>query len=106
MPMIAAVLIYKLKPYLTAPLLAVAAIVIIPSADGVANAFAAWPVIVALNTNVGYVGTWIASFITLGLAAFVVWIIALVVARPAAAAVAAPLQTPTPMPVERPAVVA
>jgi hypothetical protein len=39
-------------------------------------------VIAALNTNVGYVGTWIASVITLGLAAFIVWIVGLVVATP------------------------
>jgi hypothetical protein len=88
MPMIAAVLIFKLKPHMTARWLALATIAISPSADGVANAFAAWPVIAALNTDVGYVGTWIASFMTLGLAAFVVWIISLVVARPAEAVVA------------------
>jgi hypothetical protein len=82
MPMIAATMIYKLRPYLSGAALAVATIMIVPSADGVANAFAAWPVIAALNTNVGYAGTWIASFITLGLALFVVWIIGLLVARP------------------------
>jgi hypothetical protein len=88
MPMIAAVLIFRLKPYLNAWQLAVATIFILPCADGVANAFAAWPVIAALNTDVGYVGTWIASFITLGLAAFVVWIISLLVAQPAPASAA------------------
>jgi hypothetical protein len=88
MPMIAAVLIFRLKPYLNAWQLAVATIFILPCADGVANAFAAWPVIAALNTDGGYVGTWIASFITLGLAAFVVWIISLLVAQPAPASAA------------------
>lgn len=84
MPMIAAAMIYKLKPFLTEWwMLAVATIAFIPSADGVANAFAGWPVIAALNTDVGYVGTWVASFITLGLAAFVVYMISLLVARPA-----------------------
>jgi hypothetical protein len=82
MPMIAAALIFKLRPHLTALPLAVATIMIVPCADGVANAFAAWPVIVALNTNVGYVGTWIGGFVTLGLAAFTVWIIGLAVAVP------------------------
>jgi hypothetical protein len=108
MPMIAGVLIYKLKPHMTPALLAIATIVILPSADGVANAFAAWPVIAALNTDVGYVGTWIASFITLGLAAFVVWIIGLVVARPAVAttAQAAPVPRTSAVPVASPAVVA
>ena len=82
MPMIAATLIYKLKPHLSALPLAVATIMIVPCSDGVANAFAGWPVIAALNTNVGYVGSWIAGFVTLGLAAFVVWIIGLAVGVP------------------------
>jgi hypothetical protein len=42
-------------------------------------------VIAALNTDVGYAGTWIAAFITLGLALFVVWMLGLLVARPAEA---------------------
>jgi hypothetical protein len=82
MPMIAATMIYKLQPYLSAFALGVATIMIIPSADGVANAFAGWPVIAALNTDVGYVGTWIAAGITFGLCAFLVWIMSLLVARP------------------------
>jgi len=95
MPMIAATMIFRLKPYLTnAWALAAACIVIIPSADGVANAFAAWPVIAALNTDVGYAGTWIASAITFGLCAFTVWIIGLLVAKPVS--VAAPAATRAP----------
>jgi hypothetical protein len=95
MPMIAAAMIYRLKPYLTPSRLAVATIAIIPCADGVANAFAAWPTIVALNTDVGYVGTWIGACLTLGLAAFTVWIISLLVVAPdtATAAAAAPAAT-------------
>jgi hypothetical protein len=98
MPMIAAAMIYKLKPHLSGATLAVAAIAIVPGADGVANAFAGWPVIAALNTNVGYVGTWIASLITLGLAAFLVWIIGLLVARPAEVVQRSPAPTSTPIP--------
>jgi hypothetical protein len=103
MPMIAATMIYKLKPYLTGPALAAATIMIIPCADGVANAFAAWPVWVALNTDVGYAGTWIASFVTLGLSGFTVWIVGLLVGGPVAAlerSAAAPPATaipPTPV---------
>jgi hypothetical protein len=83
MPMIAGAMIYKLKPHLaSAWSLAAAVILTIPMADGIANAAAGWPVIAALNTDVGYVGTWIASFVTLGLALFVVWILGLLVARP------------------------
>jgi hypothetical protein len=98
MPMIAAAMIYKLKPHLSGATLAVAAIAIVPGADGVANAFAGWPVIAALNTNVGYVGTWIASLITLGLAAFLVWIIGLLVARPAEVVQRSPAPASTPIP--------
>jgi hypothetical protein len=82
MPMIAGALIYKLRPHLSGAGEALAIVAIIPMADGVANAAAGWPVIAALNTDVGYVGTWIASLITLGLAAFIVWIVGLVVATP------------------------
>jgi hypothetical protein len=94
MPMIAATMIYKLKPLLTEWwALAAATIIILPGADGVANAFVGWPVITALNTDVGYVGTWVASFITLGIGAFAVYMISLLVARPIAvtAAATAPL---------------
>jgi hypothetical protein len=104
MPMIAGAMIYKLKPYVRSEV-ALAALVIasIPMADGIANAGAAWPVIAALNTNVGYAGTWIASFITLGLALTIVWIVGLLVASPAEAAapsVVARTETPiAPIPV-------
>jgi hypothetical protein len=84
MPMIAATLVFRLKPYMTAVPLAIATVLVVPSADGVANAFAAWPVIAALNTDVGYVGTWIGGCLTLVLAGFVVWIIGLVVTSPGA----------------------
>jgi hypothetical protein len=97
MPMIAGALIYKLKPHLKLWPLMAAIVMIIPMADGVANAAVAWPVIAALNTDVGYAGTWIASFITLGLGAFVVWIISLTVEHRQAAPVAAQA-SPTPPP--------
>lgn len=99
MPMIAGAVIYKLKPRLgTLPLMA-AVVMLIPMADGVANAAVAWPVIVALNTHVGYVGSWIASFITLGLGGFVVWMLSLLVGQPQTAPAAAPAseqRSPTP----------
>jgi hypothetical protein len=98
MPMIAGALIYRLKPLLTQAWLIVAVIAIIPCSDGIANAAAGWPVIAALNTDVGYVGTWIASFITLGLAAALVWIVSLAVARPAGVAVSSSGVTAVPVP--------
>jgi hypothetical protein len=98
MPMIAGALIYKLKPHLTVAPLMLAVVAIIPMADGIANAAAGWPVIAALNTDVGYAGTWIASFITLGLALFVVFIVALLVARPSEVAARAPAPAPSAIP--------
>ena len=83
MPMIAGALIYKLKPYLDRPWKLAAAIPIIPMADGIANGATAWPMWGTLNqTDVSYIWTYLASFATLGLSLFCVWIIALAVAVP------------------------
>jgi len=50
----------------------------IPMADGIANGATAWPMWAALNqADVSYVWTYLASFVTLGLALFSVWIIGL-----------------------------
>jgi hypothetical protein len=47
-------------------------------ADGIANGATAWPMWASLNqANVSYVWTYLASFVTLGLALFSVWIIGL-----------------------------
>ena len=97
MPMIAGAMIYKLRPHLEQAgglALALAVVAIIPMADGIANAAAGWPVIAALNTHVGYAGSWIGGFVTLGLALFVVWIIGLVVARPVAETAEEPVAAP------------
>lgn len=100
MPMIAGAMIHRLRPHLNqlgALPTALAVVATIPMADGVANAAAAWPVIAALNTNVGYAGSWVAAFITLGLAMFVVWIVGLLVATPAADAVVPGRATAAPL---------
>lgn len=84
MPMLAGALIYKLKPHLDSAWKLLAVIPLIPMADGLANAASGFPMWIALNqTNVSYVWTYLAGFVTLGLALFCVWIIALAVARPA-----------------------
>ena len=101
MPMIAGAMIFKLKPHLQNQwALAGMVIASVPMADGIANAACGWPVITALNTDVGYAGTWIAAFITLGLCAMVVWIIGLLVAHPATAAASEPARTTTTTPVQ------
>jgi hypothetical protein len=85
MPMLAGALIYKLKPHLEgSPWKLLAVIPLIPMADGLANAASGFPMWIALNqTNVSYAWTYLAGFVTLGLALFCVWIISLAVARPA-----------------------
>jgi hypothetical protein len=85
MPMLAGALIYKLKPHFAgSPWKLAAVIPLIPMADGLANAASGFPMWIALNqTNVSYVWTYLAGFVTLGLALFCVWIISLAVARPA-----------------------
>jgi hypothetical protein len=101
MPMIAGAMIYKLRPHVSGAWLGPAVIAIIPMADGVANAAAGWPVFVALNTNVGYVGTWLASGVTFGLAAFVVWMVGLLVGRPSEEAVRSTVPAASPISVPR-----
>jgi hypothetical protein len=82
MPMLAGALIYKTKPHLPGWRLA-AVILFIPIADGVANAAAGFPMWIALNqTDVSYVWTYLAGFITLGLSLLCVWLLSLAVARP------------------------
>jgi hypothetical protein len=84
MPMLAGALIYRVKPHLPGWKLA-AVILFIPMADGVANAAAGFPMWIALNqTDVSYVWTYLAGFITLGLSLLCVWLISLAVARPVA----------------------
>jgi hypothetical protein len=81
MPMVAGALIYKLRPHMTGARLA-GVILLIPMADGIANGATAWPMWISLNqTDVSYVWTYLASFVTLGLALYAVWIIGLAVAR-------------------------
>jgi hypothetical protein len=85
MPMVAGMLLYKLRPHLSKgsawKLLGI--IPLIPMADGLANGATAWPMWIALNqTDVSYVWTYLAGFVTLGLALYAVWMISLVVARP------------------------
>ena len=110
MPMLAGALIYKLRPHLTGWRI-LGVVPLIPMADGLANGATAWPMWIALNqTDVSYVWTYLASFATLGLALYAVWMIGLVVARPAEelvpetlfqklkALVVSPSQSPSPPP--------
>jgi hypothetical protein len=82
MPMVAAALIYKLRPHLTGWKLLVV-IALLPMADGIANGAAAWPIWIALNqTDVSYVWTYLGAVATIGLAGLSTWIVAVMVARP------------------------
>ena len=78
MPMVAGALIFHLRPHLNTAWKLPAVIACIPMADGIANGATAWPMWAALNqADVSYVWTYLASFATLGLALFSVWIIGL-----------------------------
>jgi hypothetical protein len=78
MPMVAGALIFHIRPHLNTPWKLPAIIACIPMADGIANGATAWPMWAALNqADVSYVWTYLASFATLGLALFSVWIIGL-----------------------------
>jgi hypothetical protein len=81
MPMIIGALIYRLKPYLPGWKI-MAIIPLIPMSDGLANAATAWPVWTALNSDSSLLVSHLAWAVTLGLALYVVWILAFVVARP------------------------
>jgi hypothetical protein len=71
-------LIFHIRPYLNTAWKLPAVIACIPMADGIANGATAWPMWASLNqANVSYVWTYLASFVTLGLALFSVWIIGL-----------------------------
>jgi hypothetical protein len=89
MPLIAGALIYKLRPHLRSSWALLGIIPLIPMADGLANAAAGWPVFTALNSSLGYAGTYAAAFATLALSLYVVWWVSLAVARPAEHAQAA-----------------
>jgi hypothetical protein len=78
MPMVAGALIFHLRPHLNTAWKLPAVIACIPMADGIANGATAWPMWAALNqADVSYVWTYLASFATLALALFSVWIIGL-----------------------------
>ncbi|MCV7102850.1 hypothetical protein [Mycobacterium palustre] len=78
MPMVAGALIFHLRPHLDTAWKLPAVIACIPMADGIANGATAAPMWAALNqADVSYVWTYLASFVTLGLALFSVWIIGL-----------------------------
>jgi hypothetical protein len=78
MPMVAGALIFHIRPHLNTAWKLLAVIPCVPMADGIANGATAGPMWAALNqADVSYVWTYLASFVTLGLALFSVWIIGL-----------------------------
>lgn len=82
MPMIGGALIYRLKPHLKGwHVLAVAPI--IPMVDGATNAAIGWPMWISLNQDgISLFWTHVAAAVTFALALYVVWMLALLVARP------------------------
>jgi len=66
MPVVAGYLVYRMYDAALRPM-----------ADGIANAATAGPVWATLNTNLGMAATYPAAILTFGLAAMLVWVIAL-----------------------------
>ena len=77
MPILAGTLIFLLRPYLSGWLI-LAVIPLIPAADGMANAAAAWPTWSALNTRLPAAVVWSAGLVTCALAALMIHFISLV----------------------------
>lgn len=84
MPMVAGALIYAVRPHLKGNSWKLAAVIpLIPMADGLANGATAWPMWVVLNQDdVPWAVSYLAGFVTLGLALYAVWLISLFVAKP------------------------
>ncbi|HVW31727.1 MAG TPA: hypothetical protein VHL53_04230 [Acidimicrobiia bacterium] len=77
MPILAGTLILVLRPYLSGWRI-LAVIPLIPAADGMANAAAAWPTWSALNTRLPAAVVWAAGCLTGALAALMIHFISLV----------------------------
>jgi hypothetical protein len=89
MPILAAVLIFLLRPYLSGWRI-LAVIPLIPAADGMANAAAGWPTWSALNTRLPAAVVWSAGLLTCALAALMIHFISLVAEQRNAGRRAAP----------------
>lgn len=76
MPILAGTLIFLLKPWLSGWRV-LAVIPLVPAADGMANAAAAWPTWSALNTQLPAPAVWAAGCVTLGLACLLIHFISL-----------------------------
>jgi hypothetical protein len=76
MPILAGTLIFLLKPWLSGWRV-LAVVPLVPAADGMANAAAAWPTWSALNTQLPAPLVWAAGCVTLGLACLLIHFISL-----------------------------
>jgi hypothetical protein len=82
--LMAGTFVYLVRPHLRSGwrLLGVAPLIFV--ADGFANAGPGWPMYVALNDgHLPHVWTYVTGLIAVGLAAYLVWFISIVVAKPA-----------------------
>jgi hypothetical protein len=77
MPILAGTLVFLLRPYLQGWRV-LAVILLIPAADGMANAAVAWPTWNALNTRLPAAVVWAAGCLTVALATLMIHFIALV----------------------------
>jgi hypothetical protein len=81
MPITAAVLVFKLRPYLTG-YKSLLIIPLVPMADGLTNGAIGWPTWLALNSGLGYAATYPAAIISFGFAWIATYVLAIVVDPP------------------------
>jgi hypothetical protein len=82
MPIIAGCIAFSIRNHLRGAALPLS-ILITPLADGIANGGCAWPVWIALNSNVGLAVTHAAALVTLTLACSVMWFVSRMATTPA-----------------------
>jgi len=94
MPILAGTLVFLLRPYLQGWRV-LAVILLIPAADGMANAAVAWPTWNALNTRLPAAVVWAAGCLTVALASLMIHFIALVAEAKNAGRAPQPASAPT-----------
>jgi hypothetical protein len=85
-PVVAGAAIFKLLPVFGGGWGQLAVIPLLPMANGLAYATTCWPILLTLNTDLGYWATYPASLLTLGLTLYVLWMVARIVVPDDAAA--------------------
>jgi hypothetical protein len=102
--LVAGALVYVVRPFLGTGWRLAGVIPLIFVSEGLSNAGTGWPMYVTLGGDMSYPWTYGSALVTVGLIAFLVWVIALIAtgARPAAAQTSAGAAVAAPEPECRP----